>query len=55
MPAFDLGQDRLRLCGPDEWLGCLVVLGEVVVDRGLQVDERVEHAALEAALGELGE
>ena len=36
MPAFDLGQDRVRLCGPDEWLGCLVVLGEVAVDRGLR-------------------
>ena len=39
MSAFDLGQDRLWLGGADEWLGCLVVLGEVAIDRGLQVDK----------------
>ena len=40
--------------GPDERLGVGVVLGEVAVDGGLQVDERVEDAAPEAPPGELG-
>jgi hypothetical protein len=54
MPTPDLGQDWLGLGGPDERLGPLVVLGEVAVDRGLQVDQRMEHAALQAAPGEFG-
>ena len=53
MPAFDLGQNRLGLGGPDEGLGRLVVLGEVAVDGGLQVDQRVEDAALQTPLGGL--
>ena len=32
-----------------------VVFGQVAVDGGLQVDERMEDAATEAAAGELGE
>ena len=36
-------------------LGCVVVLGEEAVDGGLEVDEGVEDAALEPALGQLGE
>jgi hypothetical protein len=32
----------------------LVVLGEVSVDRGLKVDQRMEHAAPEAAVGKSG-
>ena len=55
MPSLDLGQDGLGLDRPDERFGCLVVLGEVAVDRGLQVDERMEHAALQAPSGQLGE
>ena len=35
----------------DEGLGVGVVLGEVAVDGGLQVDQRAEHAAAEAAAG----
>jgi hypothetical protein len=31
------------------------VIGEVAVDRGLQVDEGTEHATLQATAGELGE
>jgi len=41
--------------GPDEGLGFAVVLAEVAVDRGLQVDQRVEDAALQAPAGERGE
>jgi hypothetical protein len=41
--------------GPDEGLGALVVLGEVAIDRGPEVDERVEGAALQvAAIAEEG-
>ena len=32
----------------------MVVLGEVAVDRGLEVDQRMEHAAPEAAVGQRG-
>lgn len=55
MPALDFGQDGLGLGGPDERLGRLVVLGEVTVDRGLEVDQRMEYAAFRAVPGELGE
>ena len=36
-------------------LGALVVLGDEAVDGGLQVDDGVEDAVLQAAAGELGE
>ena len=40
MPTFDLDQDRFGLSGPGERPGCLIVLGEVAVDRRLEVNER---------------
>ena len=46
-----LGEDRVGGLGPDEWLGVLVVLVDVVVDRGLEVDDRMEAARLEPASG----
>ena len=55
VPALDLGDDGVGVGGPDEGLGSVVVLGEIAVDRGLEVDERVEHAALQPSPGELGE
>ena len=55
MPALDGGDDFVGIGGPDEGLGVVVVLGEEAVDGGLQVDDGVEDAALEAPLGELGE
>jgi hypothetical protein len=49
---IQFGED-LRWClGPAEGLGLGVVLGDVSVDRGLQVDDRVEAAALQTAAGE---
>src|SRR3712207_7440031 len=41
--------------GPDERLGALVMLGEVAVDRRLQVHQRVERAAPQASPRERGE
>ena len=55
MPAPDGGDDFIGICGPDEGLGVIVGLGEESVDGGLEIDERSEHAALQAALGQLGE
>jgi hypothetical protein len=43
---------RSGVGGPDERLGALVVLGEVAVDRGLEVDQRAEGTALQPAAGE---
>src|SRR3954447_1923943 len=47
--------DAVGVGGPDERLGFGVVLGEVAVDGGLKLDQRMEHAALEPTLGEPGE
>src|SRR5882724_6169568 len=55
MPTFDFGEYRLCLGGPDEGFGRLIVLGEVAVDRRLEVDQGMEDAALQPALGEFGE
>lgn len=55
MPSLDGGDDFIRIGGPDEWLWAFVVLGKEAVDGGLKVDERVEDAAFEAAVGQPGE
>ena len=55
MPAVDLFNDAVGVGGPDEGLGALIVLGEVAVDGGLEVDQGVEGAALQAAAGQRGE
>jgi hypothetical protein len=54
-PSPDGGDDFVGVCGPGEglWLG--VVLVEKAVDGRLQLDDGSEHAALQPALGELGE
>ena len=52
LPAFDSSQDAFWVCLPDEGLGFVVVLGEIVVDGGLEVDDRAEHPTLEPSLGE---
>src|SRR5512132_97054 len=55
VPSAGGGDDGLRVGGPDEGFGIVVVLGEVAVDRGLEIDQRVEYATLQVAPGELGE
>ena len=54
VPAPDLLDDGVGVGGPDEGLGP-VVLGEVAVDRGLEVDQGTEGAALQAPPGQGGE
>ena len=55
MPTFDGGDDFVGVGGPDERFGLLVVFGEEAVDGGLEVDDRVKDAALEATLRQFGE
>jgi hypothetical protein len=49
--TIHLGEDLVGRFGPGERLRIGVVLGDVAVDRSLQVDDRVKAAALEAAPG----
>jgi hypothetical protein len=53
--TIHLGEDLVGRFGPLERLGIGVVLGDVAVDGGLQVDDRVKAAAPETAAGERGE
>ena len=55
LPAFDGGEDALRIGGPDEGFGIGVCLGDEAVDSDLQVNDGSEDAAFEATAGELGE
>ena len=55
MPTVDGSDDVIRICGPDEWLGFLVVLVDEAVDGCLKIDDRMEHPPFETPLGELGE
>ena len=48
--------DLVWVGAPDEWLGFgVVVFCDEAVDRGLQIDDRMEHAVLEASSRQLGE
>ena len=51
MPASDSGYDLVGTGGPDEGFGFGVLLGEEAVAGGLEVDDRLEDAALQAAFG----
>jgi hypothetical protein len=55
VPTFDGGDDVVGVRGPDERLGLPVVLGEVAVDGGLEMDDGMKDATLEAALRQFGE
>ena len=55
VPAFDGGDDTVWIGGPYEGPGVFVLLGEEAVDGGLQVDQRVEDAALQTTPGEFDE
>jgi hypothetical protein len=52
VPTFNGGDDFV---GPDEGFRLPVVLGEIAIDGGLEVDDGVEGATLETPLGQLGE
>ena len=52
MPSACGGDDFVRIGFPSEGLGVCVVVGEVSVDGGLQIDDAAEGTAFEAALGE---
>ena len=55
IPSVYILDNPVRISGPVEGFGFAVVLPEIAVDRGLQVNERVEGAALQAPAGERGE
>ena len=56
VPALDLFDDAIGIGGPDEGFGFVdCVSPRIAVDRGLQVDERAEDAALQAPPGQRGE
>ena len=53
--TVELGQDDLGGFGPDEGFGTGIVLGEISIDGGLQVDDRAEHTTADALPRHLGE
>lgn len=55
LPSRDGGENAIWVGGPGKWSGVFVVFGEISVDGGLEVDERAEDPALEAAACECGE
>jgi hypothetical protein len=55
VPAPDGGDDFVGVFGPAEGFRVFVCLNEEAVDGRLQRDEGMEHAALQAALGQRGE
>ena len=54
MPSIEFLNDMVGISGPNKGFGFAVVLAEVAVDRGLQVDERAKDAALQSLAGERG-
>ena len=54
-PTVNLFDDGAGGCRPDKRLGVGVVVFEIIVDRSLEVDNGVEHAATDAFSGDLGE
>ena len=54
MPAFDGGDDFVRVRGPCEGLWRLVCFGEVSIDGFLEIDDGSEDATLQTLLGQLG-
>ena len=52
MPTIDLLDDVVGIGGPNKGFGFAVVLAEIAVDRGLQIDQRAKDAALQSPAGE---
>jgi hypothetical protein len=46
VPAFDGGDDPIGIGRPHETLGIGVVFGDEAIDCALQIDQRMERAAL---------
>jgi len=55
MPALGGVDDAVGIGAPDQGLGRLVLTGDEAIGGSLEVDDRVEDAALRPALGEPGE
>ena len=55
VPTFDGCDDLIGVCFPDEWVWFVVVFFDEAVDGGLEVDDGMEDAALEAPLRQFGE
>ena len=55
MPTIGGGDDFVWIGGPDEGLWLLVVVGDEAIDGGLEIDDALGDAALQAPLGEDGE
>jgi hypothetical protein len=47
--------DPIGIGVPDEWFRGFIVFGHEAIDGGLEIDERSEHAALQATFAELRE
>ena len=54
LPTLDGIDDAVGIGGPDERLWVLIGLGDEAFDRCLEIDDRMEHTALEASCGEFG-
>ena len=54
-PTGDLAEDGVGIGGPDEGFGLGIVVPDEAVDGSLELDDRMEHAALEPAAREPGE
>jgi hypothetical protein len=54
VPMIDFFDDAIGVGGPAEGFGFAVVLAEIAVDRRLEIDQRMEDAALEPPAGKRG-
>ena len=54
VPAIDFLDDAIGVGGPHERRRFAVMLAEIAVDRGLQIDQRAEDATLQPPAGEGG-
>ena len=55
IPTFDGSDDFIGIGGPHEGFGVIVGFLQEAVDGGLEIDNRAEDPAFEAAFGQLGE
>ena len=55
VPASDGGDEFIGIGGPHEGFGVIVGFLQEAVDGGLEIDNRAEDPAFEAAFGQFGE